>query len=106
MPEASDISTRGRRWRVAQESSLDWRSWDPDEHVVYCAESGDTHLINAFTAEVLHLLERSDLLFSDLVRDVAQSLGAEATAPFEKSIETLLVYLERIGLVESNLETG
>ena len=86
---------------VSRQAPLLWQSWDDNEYVVYSTASGDTHLINEVTAEVLRQLERSELDFSDLARNVATSLGTELDQQTETSIARLLVYLDQIGLVES-----
>ena len=77
-----------------------WRSWDDDEYVVYSSTSGDTHLINEVTAEVLRQLERSEMGFSDLVLGVTNTLGAEPDEQAETQVAGLLAYLDQIGLVE------
>jgi PqqD family protein of HPr-rel-A system len=79
---------------------LHWRSWDDDEYVIYSSASGDTHLINEVTAEVLRQLERSALPFPDLVHNVAETLGIERDQQIETHVGRLLVYLDQIGLVE------
>ena len=100
MQHHAEISARRGRWAISRESPLLWQSWDDDEYVVYSSASGDTHLINEVTAEVLRQLERSELAFSDLVHNVAQTLGTEPDEPTENHIARLLVYLDQIGLVE------
>jgi len=101
MPHDVETSARHKRWLVSSKATLLWRSWDDNEHVVYSTASGDTHLINEVTAEVLRQLERSELDFSDLARNVANSLGSELDQQTETSVARLLVYLDQIGLVES-----
>ncbi len=100
MQHHAEISARRRRWGISREAPLLWRSWDDDEYVVYSSASGDTHLINEVTAEVLRQLERSELAFSDLVHNVAQTLGTEPDEQIETHVARLLVYLDQIGLVE------
>ena len=98
MPHDAETSARRKRWVVTRGASLLWKSWDDNEYVVYSTASGDTHLINNVTAEVLRQLERSDLEFSDLARNVAQSLGLNPQ--IEAYVARLVVYLDQIGLVE------
>ena len=100
MQPHAEISARHRRWGISREAPLLWRSWDDDEYVVYFSSSGDTHLINEVTAEVLRQLERSELAFPDLVHNVAETLGTKPDEPTENHIARLLVYLDQIGLVE------
>ena len=101
MPHDVEASVRGRRWVIGKSAPLIWRSWDANEYVVYSPASGDTHLINEMTAEVLRQLERSDLEFSDLARSVAESLGAELDPQIDSHIAKLLAYLDQIGLIEA-----
>ena len=103
MQQHAEISARRRRWVISSEAPLLWRSWDDDEHVVYCSASGDTHLINEVTAEVLRQLERSEMGFSDLVLRVTKTLGTEPDEQAETQVARLLVYLDQIGLVEPAL---
>lgn len=67
---------------------------------MYSPASGDTHLVNDVTAEVLHQLERSEKAFPDLIASVALGLRAERDERFERYVARLLVHLDRIGLVE------
>ena len=100
MPHHVETSARRRHWAIPRGAPLIWRSWDDDEYVVYSTASGDTHLINHVTAEVLRQLERSDLPFSDLVRKVTESLGIELNPKIETYVARLVTYLDQIGLVE------
>ena len=101
MPHDVETSARRKRWVITRGAPLLWQSWDDDEFVVYSTASGDTHLINEVTAEVLCQLEFSEMDFSDLARNVANSLGTELDQQTETSVARLLVYLDQIGLVES-----
>jgi PqqD family protein of HPr-rel-A system len=101
MPYDAEASARRRRWVIGKNGPLSWRSWDDGEYVVYSPAAGDTHLINEFTAGVLRQLERSDLEFADLARNVARSLGTELDEQTETQVARLLVYLDQIGLVEA-----
>jgi len=101
MPQHAEKSAPRGRWAITRRSPLLWRSWDDDEYVVYSAASGDTHLINAVTAAVLHHLERSALELPDLIHTVAEALDTKVDEQFESYIARLLVYLDQIGLVES-----
>ena len=101
MPHDVEASARSGRWVVSKDAPLIWRSWDDGEYVVYSATTGDTHLLNEVTAEVLRQLERSDLEFSDLARKAAKSLGVELDPQLESHVAGLLSYLDQIGLVEA-----
>ena len=100
MPHHVESSARRTRWSITRGAPLVWKSWDDDEYVVYSPASGDSHLINRFTAEVLRQLEHSDLELPDLSSTVARSLGIELDPKTETYIARLVAYLDRIGLVE------
>ena len=84
---------------------LVWRSWGEDEYVVYHPDSGDTHLLNGVSAEVLWRLESGPAGFRDLTCQVAEIMGISVDHQFETSIAKLLVYLDSVGLVEVQRET-
>ena len=96
-----EASVRRNRWSVTSQGSFLWENWDEDEFVVYSTASGDTHLINGVTAEVLRQLERRDLEFSQLVLNLAESFGAELDQQTESYVARLLVHLDEIGLVDA-----
>ena len=89
------------RWKIRQGEALLWHTWDDDEFLVYDTRTGDTHLVNRVTSEVLRLLQ-SPRALAELVRLLAEALEVEHTAPFEMNITNLLAHLDRIGLVERN----
>ena len=101
MPHHVEPPVSRGRWALTRQAPLIWQSWDDNEYVVYSSASGDTHLINEVTAEVLRQLERSELEFSELARNVAETLGTELNRETETYVARLLVYLDQIGLVES-----
>lgn len=80
--------------------SLIWRNWDEESFLVYHTGSGDTHLLNRVTAEVLRQLERADADVGELAHRVAQSFEVEADDEFVQQIEQLLAHLDELGLVD------
>ena len=101
MQHEFEISAHRKRWVATSDFPLIWRNLDADEYVVYSIASGDTHLLNEVTAEVLRQLERSVVDFPELARNVANSLGTDLDQQTETYVAKLLVYLDQIGLVES-----
>jgi PqqD family protein of HPr-rel-A system len=91
------------RWKVHGSSGLCWRTWD-DEHVVFHPPSGDTHLLNDFTAEVLRALEECPATESELT----QLLSAACTTPHEsdlrEQINNVLGRFHELGLIEQATE--
>jgi len=98
MPPNEESSVRRPSWAVV-DPPLHWRSWDKREYVVYHSASGDTHLLNHVTAEVLRKLERSQMGSHELAGEVATALDCDLDEEFETYIERLLMHLDRIGLV-------
>lgn len=88
------------RWTLVGGDPLLWRSWDPSEYVIYHAASGDTHLINPVTAEVLRQLERAERSPWEIAEAVAKRHDTEADDELVRQITSLLQHLDRIGLVE------
>jgi PqqD family protein of HPr-rel-A system len=59
-PEARD-----RRWGLPENVGLLWKSWD-EEVIVFNQASGQTHLLDALSAEVLRELEQHPRTMADL----------------------------------------
>ena len=87
------------RWTVNTEHELLWRSWSPDEFVVYHRESGETHLLNALTAFVLRTLRSESLNSTELAGRAADEFGPEFENA-EQELEHLLGHLDELGLVQ------
>jgi PqqD family protein of HPr-rel-A system len=91
-------------WRVPAGRELRWRSWD-GEHLVYHANSGDTHRLNAVGASVLRAIEGSGVETGQLVDRVAADLQVERSTLIGPIAE-LLARFEDLGLIESIDEPG
>lgn len=90
-------------WRLKRLASLHWRCWD-EEWVLYNQGSGDTHVLDAFTALTLMALEEGPANSTQLLTHLGAHLagandGAKAAAAQEK-MQTVLQQLERVGLIE------
>ncbi len=88
------------RWHVPPDAELHWRSWDEQEHLVYHAQSGDTHYLNPVAAEVLRYLQGSSATADELTRQLAGTIGVEADNALLDQIEQLLGQLDELGLIE------
>lgn len=89
------------KWRTRQGAELLWRSWDTDEILVFDVTSGDTHLVNDLTAEILQVLDRASLDVNGLCREIAGSLSpGDESDEFQSNVAKLLDHLDRLGLVE------
>lgn len=93
----------GIRWRVQDSSSLCWRAWD-EERVVFHPASGDTHLLDPFTAEVLRALEDCPATASELTRLFAPACDGVDEFALRERIQNLLARFHDLGLIEPTHE--
>ena len=91
-------------WRVPAGRELRWRAWDGEE-LVYHANSGDTHRLNAVGAAVLRAIERAGVDTPELVDRVAAALQVDRNTVIAPVAE-LLARFEDLGLIESIDEPG
>ena len=97
-------------WQLSLLVVLHWRCWD-NEWVVYNQGSGDTHLLDTFTACTLMALEEeaatpAQLLVHllaqlDLSQGIVLEFPAEQTRAAEQRMLAALQHLEQAGLIES-----
>ena len=86
-------------WRLSRGSSLIWKAWD-DEYVVFNAGSGNAHLLDALTGEVLKGLESVGADAGQLVRALAADLGIDPTDQLERGVDRAIGQLHLAGLIE------
>jgi PqqD family protein of HPr-rel-A system len=88
------------RWEVAGgPAALLWREWD-GEYIVFHVPSGDTHLLNAFAAEILLSLADEPASVAELVLRLRHEVGLEPGSGQEEPIANLVTQFEERGLVE------
>jgi len=87
------------KWRIVPGVRLHWRSWE-DEFVVYDSDSGDTHLLNQVSGDILKVLESESPTISDLAVRLAESQKVQPDGELSAYLERLLAKLERLGLIE------
>jgi PqqD family protein of HPr-rel-A system len=79
---------------------LIWRNWG-DESVVFDQLSGETHLFDVVTAEVVRFLEaRGTVDTSVLCREIARQLEIESDTELEDFLNLVIDGTIAIGLVE------
>jgi PqqD family protein of HPr-rel-A system len=88
-----------RRWKVQGSPGLCWRAWD-EEHVVFHPASGDTHLLNAFTAEVLHAIEECPASGEELTQLFSPACDTEDESALRQQISNVLARFHELGLIE------
>ena len=86
-------------WRVTANDRFLWRSWD-GEQVVYHADSGDTHRLNALGAQALHLLIAGPRTTAELVEHLRADCPGEPDASIVAIVNELVSRFERLGLIE------
>lgn len=87
------------RWRVVRGCVLHDHAYAGGEHVVYHSGSGDTHLLDAVSAEVLRGAQVPGSL-SEIGDRVAAALAVEIDDDFRRTVTQLISRFERLGLVE------
>lgn len=92
--------TSTQRWKVPADAELHWRSWEPDQFLIYHAQSGDTHYLNTVAAEVLRYLQGQSATADELTKQLASTVGMEPDNALFNQIEQLLQQLDGLGLIE------
>lgn len=87
------------RWRVPANADFRWRAWD-GEFVLYHCNSGDTHRMNAFSAEVLRALGEQPATSAELLRQLSTRLALEPDETLRANLEALLARFHDFGLIE------
>jgi len=87
------------QWRAISAFTLHWRSWG-DEHVVYNAGSGDTHLFNDFAALILRTLQEKTATLDELSQLCAASFKQDVDEELNAQLNELLLELDRLGVIE------
>ncbi|MDO4575093.1 MAG: HPr-rel-A system PqqD family peptide chaperone [Planctomycetia bacterium] len=91
-----------RRWKMIAPDRLVWKCWN--EHptdpltLIYHRDSDDTHLLNAFGATILKLLEKQPLTQKELLAALAIPFP-DAAIP-EYDVEHFLATMTQAGILE------
>jgi PqqD family protein of HPr-rel-A system len=88
-----------QHWKAISRPNLLWRSWD-DECVIYNDLTGDTHLLDAASAEALRYLEREPADEEKLNAQMASSLEAAGEAELREWTGEIIKRFRRLGLIE------
>jgi PqqD family protein of HPr-rel-A system len=103
LPESGSTAPFGDRageiWRVPKGASLLRQSWDEVEFIVFNRASGQTHLLDAFSAAVLRRIEACPSRIADLRRHFASGLELDEEALSER-LEVVCRRFEELGLAE------
>lgn len=81
---------------------LDWASWEGEyQYSVFDPGTGETHLLNEFPAEILRQLDQGVDSVARLAAVLAAACGVENDAPWAARVESTVVTLWRLSLIES-----
>ena len=103
MSDSKTPNTPGRAWQISADRRLHWRCWQ-DEAVVYNDTSGDTHLLDPLSAEVLSLLDQTDqsIRCEDIARQIAAAMNMDeqsADIDFLGRVEGVIDNFYRLELI-------
>ena len=87
------------KWQVASNQTLPMCCWD-DETVVYNPLSGDTHLLDAATADILKLLQHAPLDQSGIMQALPAPWHDVSTTQIAPTVARLLAELDALALIE------
>lgn len=91
------------RWHPAHSGKLRVRSWDGEEcSVVYDVISGDTHLLDDLSLELLALIDAQPGTTSELARQVGDFFADGCSDEQIEFVQATLLQLQSVGLVTRN----
>lgn len=86
-------------WQVAPGQQLASWGWD-EEFVLYNNLSGDTHLLDADSVELLALLQHAPASIDALAAQLTDGVAPDDAAALPDTLATLLAQLKKLYLVE------
>lgn len=87
------------RWKINPFVDLHWRTWN-NETVLFDSASGDTHLLEPITVEVLKFIEASDS--SQSITDVVKRITPITNEGEEDAfahVQHVIAACQRLGIV-------
>ncbi len=91
-----------KAWQFCADAEPLIRQWDDDELcVVYQPLSGDTHLLDLLSVEVLRLVKLQDRTVGDLLTDICPDLTDEPMVEASQQLVATLDKLQRMGFVDT-----
>lgn len=88
-------------WRLPEGVALLWQSWEEDEVIVFNRASGQTHLLDAFSAAVLRRIEAAPTTLPHLQRYFAADLALEESVLSDR-LSAVCERFDQLGLAESD----
>jgi PqqD family protein of HPr-rel-A system len=86
-------------WRLPAGVSLLWQSWGEDEVIVFNRASGQTHLVDAFSAAVLRRIEAAPTTTADLAGRFATGFALDASVLIHR-VDAACARFDQLGLAE------
>jgi PqqD family protein of HPr-rel-A system len=86
-------------WRLTVEGGLPLRYWDGN-YVVYNPLTGNTHVLDIVTGEVLETIMAGRATSGELCRHVARFLDVPNDGQTAENVREILLALDVIGLIE------
>ena len=86
------------RWASPPAEELLWDAWE-NSFTVYHRVTGETHLLNALPAEIVHILSKDPLSLNELSTRLAVSCETEANQEWCGMVLNILNNLYSISLV-------
>jgi PqqD family protein of HPr-rel-A system len=99
---ASEPDGASEIWRLPAGACLLWQSWDEDEVIVFNRGSGQTHLLDAFSAAVLRQIEAAPTTKPDLLRYFANGFELDELLLSDR-LNAVCQRFERLGLAEPDV---
>jgi hypothetical protein len=94
----TSVSGFDTAWRLPHGVSLLWQSWDNREVIVFNVASGQSYLLDAFSAAVLRQIEAAPTKMSELARSFKIRRGEDAL--LQDRLELVCRRLDQVGLAE------
>jgi PqqD family protein of HPr-rel-A system len=86
-------------WRLGLDGPLPLRCWDGD-YVVYNPLSGNTHVLDIVTGEVLKAIMAGETGTSEVCQHIANFLEVPDDAGIAEHVGRILAALDRLALIE------
>ncbi len=78
---------------------LSWQDWG-DCHIAFQLSSGETHIFNETTVNVLRCLGKSAASMAELLNSTGESLGVDPGEISPDDLEFVVIRLNELGLIE------
>jgi PqqD family protein of HPr-rel-A system len=88
-------------WGLPHGAKLRWRGWEPSEVIVYNCASGQSHLLDAFSAAALRAIAAEPQALDRLCSRLANELDLDDEVVMARLVQVSATF-EQLGLAEPN----